>query len=216
MCIIVIKPKNKKIPDKILLNRCFKNNQDGIGYMYVNNKEVVIRKGFMSFDDFYNNLLSDYKKNNLNKNNLVIHFRKATSGKSKLGCTHPFPITDDYNELHLTNTKTDIGICHNGKITYLNNKFGKYSDTQLYIAEVIKPLIKLDKNAFKYKEIQNSILITTKSKWAILDNKDNLFTIGDFINDNGYMYSNEKYKTSNIGNLLNSIKKIIKSHNING
>ena len=71
MCIIVIKPKNKKIPDKILLNRCFKNNQDGIGYMYVNNKEVVIRKGFMSFDDFYNNLLSDYKKNNLNKKDNV-------------------------------------------------------------------------------------------------------------------------------------------------
>lgn len=196
MCIIAIKPKNKKLQDKRVLKTCFNNNQDGGGYMFVNNnREVIIRKGYMKFDEFYKKLTEDFKKYNLHDKNLIMHFRIGTSGQSAEGCTHPFPITDDYKQLQSTETKTNVGICHNGIISAMNDRTALYSDTQLYIAHVITPLLRLHKNAYKYQDIQNSILITTKSKWSILDNNDEIFTIGDFITEDGYIYSNGTYRT---------------------
>ena len=99
MCIIVIKPKDKEIQDKSTLERCFTINRDGAGYMYVDKeKNVMIKKGFMKFDDFYKSMIKDYKENNLKNQNLIMHFRIGTSGRNKLGCTHPFPITDKMDE----------------------------------------------------------------------------------------------------------------------
>lgn len=195
MCIITIKPRGKKLQDKKVLENCFDNNRDGAGYMFVNdNNEVVIRKGYMDFKKFYDNLINDYNKYGLDNKNLVMHFRIGTSGRSKLGCTHPFPITDDYKQLELTETKTNIGICHNGIISAMNDRKGLHSDTQLYIAHVITPMIRLHKNAYKYEDIHKSILMTTQSKWSMLDTDDNVYTIGDFINDGGYLYSNGTYR----------------------
>lgn len=195
MCVIAIKPKNKDIQSKQILQQCFNINRDGAGYMFVNkNKEVVIKKGFMLFDDFYKSLMNDYKTNNLKEQNLVMHFRIGTSGKSRLGCTHPFPITDKFNELEMTRIKTNIGICHNGIISGFNDRLAQYSDTELYIAHVMTPLIRLNLQSYKFKDVQTLIHKTTTSKWAILDKNDEVYVIGDFIEDDGYMYSNGTYK----------------------
>jgi len=195
MCIIVVKPKNKEIQDKKILERCFAINRDGAGYMYVNKeKKVVIKKGFMTFEDFYKSVMKDYEENNLEKQNLIMHFRIGTSGKNKLGCTHPFPITDNMNDLELTSCKTNIGICHNGIIQGFNSYANQYSDTELYIATVITPIIRLNLQAYKFKDVQELILKTTNSKWAILDKNDKYYLIGQFIEDNGYFYSNESFR----------------------
>ncbi len=195
MCIIAVKPKNKKIQDKKILERCFTINRDGAGYMYVNKeKKVVIKKGFMTFNAFYKALMKDYKDNNLEKQNLIMHFRIGTSGKNKLGCTHPFPITDNMNDLELTECKTNIGICHNGIVQGFNSYTNQYSDTQLYIATVITPIIRLNLQAYKFRDIQELILKTTNSKWAILNKFDEYYLIGDFIEDDGYFYSNESFR----------------------
>lgn len=194
MCIIAIKPKNKDLQDKEILRTCFMRNTDGAGYMFVNKDHVEIKKGFMTFDEFYNSLITDYKENNLKNQNLVMHFRIGTSGKSKLGCTHPFAITNNYDVLNETRVQANIGVCHNGIISNYNDRNGKYSDTQIYIAKVLTPLIKLNINSYKFKDIQEIIKDTTNSKWAILDKFDDVYTIGDFVEDNGYLYSNSTYK----------------------
>jgi predicted glutamine amidotransferase len=195
MCIIVVKPRNKEIQDKKTLERCFTINRDGAGYMYVDEeKKVVIKKGFMKFDDFHKSVMKDYKENNLKNQNLIMHFRIGTSGRNKLGCTHPFPITDKMDDLELTKCKTNIGICHNGIVSGFNSYANQYSDTELYIATVITPLIRLNLQSYKFKDVQELILKTTNSKWAVLDRNDNYYLIGNFIEDNGYYYSNETYK----------------------
>lgn len=194
MCIIVIKPKHKAIQSKELLQECFTSNRDGAGYMYVNkHKEVVIKKGFMTFEDFYTNVIMDYDEYNLEEQNLVMHFRIGTSGKNALGCTHPFPITDKYDDMELIDNKTNIGICHNGIISQFNDRYGKYSDTEIYIATVMTPLIRLNLQAYKFKDVQELILKTTTSKWAVLDKNDMVYTVGNFISDDGYFYSNTSY-----------------------
>ena len=195
MCIIAIKPKNKDIQEKKILERCFTMNKDGAGYMYVNNdKQVIIKKGFMRFEDFYKTMMKDYKENKLKDKTLIMHFRIGTSGKNKLGCTHPFPITDKFDELELTRHSTNIGICHNGIVQGFNSYANQYSDTELYIATVITPLIRLNLQSYKFNDVQALILKTTNSKWVILDKNDEYYTIGQFIEDNGYYYSNETYK----------------------
>lgn len=195
MCIIAIKTKGKDLQNKDTLQTCFNRNRDGAGYMFVNDKnEVVIKKGYMTFDNYYKDLMKDYNKYGLKDKNLVMHFRIGTSGQSKLGCTHPFAITNDYNVLNTTHLKTNIGVCHNGIISNYNDRLGKYSDTQIYIAKVLTPLIRLNINAYKFKDIQEIIKDTTKSKWAFLDKFDEVYTVGDFVEDNGYLYSNSTYK----------------------
>lgn len=195
MCIIAIKPKNKDLQNKDTLQTCFNRNHDGAGYMFVNDKnEVVIKKGYMTFDNYYKDLMKDYDKYGLKDKNLVMHFRIGTSGQSKLGCTHPFAITNDYNVLNTTHLKTNIGVCHNGIISKYNDRLGKYSDTQIYIAKVLTPLIRLNINAYKFKDIQEIIKDTTNSKWAFLDKFDEVYTVGDFVEDGGYLYSNSTYK----------------------
>lgn len=194
MCIIAIKPKNKEIQSKEILKTCFQRNYDGAGYMFVNNNEVIIKKGYMDFDKYYVDLMNDYKKYNLKNKNLVMHFRIGTSGQSKLGCTHPFPLTNNFEQLELTRNKTNIGVCHNGIVSMFNSRLAKYSDTELYIANVLTPIVKLNLNAYKFKDIQNLIKETTTSKWVFLDKFDEVYRVGDFVEDNGYIYSNTTYK----------------------
>lgn len=194
MCVIAIKPTGLKLQEKEVLQRCFTANKDGAGYMFVKNNEVIIKKGFMTFELFYKSLLRDYRNNKLQKQNLVMHFRIGTSGQSKTGCTHPFPITDNMKQLEQLRFKTNIGICHNGIVSGFNSYVARFSDTQLYISTVLTPIIRLNLQAYKFKDVQNLILKTTTSKWTILDKNDECYTIGNFVEDKGYMYSNETFK----------------------
>lgn len=195
MCIIAIKPQSIKLQNKEVLERCFTLNRDGAGYMFVDDtRQVVFKKGFMKFNEFYKQLIEDYNKYDLKSKNLVMHFRIGTSGENEEGCTHPFPVTDDYDEMEKTKGKTNIGVCHNGIVSMFNNRTAKYSDTQIYIETVITPLIRLNLNSYKFKDVQNMIQKTTNSKWTILDRNDDIFMIGDFIEDGGYYYSNGTYK----------------------
>ena len=56
MCIIVSKEKGVKLPTKKILENCFNRNSDGAGFMYVKNNQVMIDKGYMTFEDFYKRL----------------------------------------------------------------------------------------------------------------------------------------------------------------
>lgn len=194
MCIIAIKPKNKEIQNKETLQTCFTRNRDGAGYMFVHNDEVVIKKGYMDFETYYKDLMNDYNKYNLKNKNVVMHFRIGTSGQSKTGCTHPFAISTNYEELEKTRNKTNIGVCHNGIVSMFNSRLAQYSDTEIYIATVLAPIIKLQINAYTFEDIRNMIKATTSSKWAFLDKFDKVYTVGDFEEDNGYLYSNSTYK----------------------
>ena len=53
MCIIVAKEKGQKLPSKDILKTCFNNNDDGAGFMYVQDGKVIIDKGYMDFKSFY-------------------------------------------------------------------------------------------------------------------------------------------------------------------
>lgn len=195
MCIIVSKAKGVDLPTKATLKTCFERNHDGAGIMYVDNKSVVIEKGFMTFNALYKRIqeLKFKYGNNLKDKALVIHFRIGTSGQNDKKTTHPFPITNNIDQLRATKTRTNLGMVHNGVIhDYV--KGGNLSDTQHFIKDFVSVLYELDKSFYLNKHAQKLLNDTCKSKLCFLDKYENLTYIGNFIEDKGIMYSNATYK----------------------
>lgn len=198
MCIIIAKNKASRLPSEEELRECFKNNSDGAGFMYTLNSNVIIDKGYMSIDKFlkrYNYLIRRF--NNFNNKSLVIHFRIGTAGSNTPQNTHPYPITNDVTKLHKKYIKSKLGIAHNGIISNYNPSIGDnrdINDTQNFISTFLYNLYSNYKTFYNNADMIDAIEYLTHSKFAILDNKDNLKTIGDFVEDNGLLFSNSTYK----------------------
>ena len=193
MCIIIAKRKNGRIPTESELHYAFNYNNDGAGFMYVDNNKVIIDKGYMKYKDFiarYNQLLEKY--NNFTNKSLVIHCRIGTSGTNSKGNTHPYPITSNSKELKKTHFKSDIGIAHNGIIRDYELT-GNFNDTQAFIIKYLYPIYSHYKDFYKNKYITSGIADITNSKFVILDTKDNIYKIGNFIEDKGLYFSNDSY-----------------------
>ena len=185
MCIIAIKPRGQKLWDDATIRTMFQNNPHGAGYMFCDGRDVVIQKGFMDADS----LLKSLHQRDFTKTNLVLHFRIKTSGKKDAYNCHPFPIYDK-NKL---STRTDIALAHNGVLRQFEPSYdSKINDTQVFIRNVLRPL----KRGFQSNDNVTYLIgrIIGTNKFAFLDNKNNVTLIGDFITDNGYIYSNESYK----------------------
>ena len=195
MCIIIAKDKIGRPPKEEELKNAFEYNDDGAGFMYVDNGKVVIDKGYMTFESFmkhYKTLLKKY--NDFKNKSLVIHCRIGTSGRNTKGNTHPYPITNKVKNLkkvHLS--REDIGIAHNGIIKGYGTATG-LNDTQEYISKYLFPLYSHYKDFYKNKDMLYQIEMATGSKFAILDSDDNIYYVGEFIDDNGLNFSNNTYE----------------------
>lgn len=198
MCIIVSKEKNKLIPTKEILKNCFDNNPDGAGFMYVYDKKVNIEKGFMNFESLYNRIIELDKQINLKKRSLIIHFRIGTSGKNDKATCHPFPISNNANELRAEKITCNLAMVHNGIISNFVYGDGVLSDTQNYIKDFVYNLYKINKR-FLYSKYTKNILDTScnHTKLAFLTSDDIIHYYGNFEKDeNGIKYSNGTYKYS--------------------
>ena len=196
MCIIIAKMKHKRLPTESELKNSFTNNDDGAGLMYVDNGEVCIEKGFMTYNAFkkrYDELCKEY--NNFEGKSLVLHFRIGTSSGNTPKNTHPYPISYKESDLHKTQLTTDLGVVHNGIIHDYNPK-GKNpttNDTQQFIMRYLYPLYDNFKDFYKCKAIMNGIADITNSKLTFLDTDDKLYFVGDFIEKDGLLFSNDTY-----------------------
>ncbi len=185
MCIIAIKPKGKPMFSDERIRVMFANNPDGSGFMYCRNQKVVIEKGYMDVES----LLRRLHRTDLTDRTVVLHFRIGTSGHNdELNC-HPYPLFKA-NELAC---ECDLAMAHNGILyDYTPPKKSGINDTQFFIKCVLNGL---SKNFYKNKDVLALIeeLIGT-NKFTFLDKDENLTLIGDYIEDDGYIYSNSSYK----------------------
>lgn len=195
MCIIIAKEKNGRLPKEEELKRSFEYNSDGAGFMYVDNGEVVVDKGYMTWNGFighYNKLLKKF--NNFKNKSLVIHCRIGTSGKNTPGNTHPYPISDNTKVLRKKYYKTDIAMAHNGIIKNYGTPTG-LNDTQEFIAKYIYPVHKNYSNFYENPYFMQGLEDITGSKLVFLTKEDKLFFVGEFVQDNGLLFSNTTYKS---------------------
>ena len=194
MCILILNKKGYRLPKKEILKTCYKNNDDGCGYAFSTGKEIIIKKGFFSFDTFYQSLKEDNKKYNLFNKNVLLHFRIATSGGIQENKTHPFILTNKSKVINRYKKEiktTDPVIGHNGIFSdyvFKNN----LSDTQNFILNFLYPIYKSNlKDNIKNHLIKQEI---DTSKLIILEKDGSVKTYGDFILSDGTLYSNSSYK----------------------
>lgn len=198
MCIIVAKNKGVELPTKKTLRQCFERNKDGAGIMYVKDNKVIIEKGLMTFQEFYQKLRSIKREfgGDLTNKAIVMHFRIGTHGENDKETTHPFPISSNFNDLRATYFETDIGMVHNGIISAYNYD-SVLSDTQTFIRDYVSVFKDLKKNFYKNSKVMEIIADkanTMSNKLCFLDNKENIYWYGNKFIDNGVIYSNETYK----------------------
>jgi len=190
MCIIIAKPTNVALPKDEWIINSESNNGDGIGIglKKAGGRRVFIKKDFKDGQE----TIAWIKANVKPEDELIVHFRWATSGKKDAGNRHPFPITLNKPLLRKTEVSCKRLVAHNGVLTqYSGHK--KYSDTQKFTIDMLaRPAIR--ENLFD-KGIQ--VLIKeyiSGDKLAILDYEKGMLLIGDFEKDEGCYFSNDGYK----------------------
>lgn len=194
MCIIVSKAKGVAMPSKETLRNCFNRNSDGAGLMYVNNGKVVIKKGFMNFNDFYEYVDKLSRTYDLTKKAVVMHFRISTGGNVDAGNCHPYPITSDEKRLRATMVNTTLGMAHNGIISDYSRKDKILNDTQCFVRDCVSVLYEYDDEFYYNDRVMNMLKDVAGSKLCFLDVNENIHYVGDFIEDGGVLYSNSTYK----------------------
>lgn len=177
MCIAIYKPSNKTI-SKDILKRCYDSNPDGAGFMYAQDKELKIQKGFFEFDKFYD----AYKAHQAKK--CVIHFRIKTHGKIDETNCHPFLINPT------------LGFVHNGIISGFGNN--THSDTIQFNESVLQKLVSKWGNLALFQDPMVDLIEGRigYSKLVMLDRHGNhkIFNEDKGQWDGGVWYSNTSYK----------------------
>lgn len=198
MCVVICKQKEQAKPSKDFLQKAWEHNPDGAGYMYVENDRVIIRKGFMTFDKFWE-MASQLPEDSA----IVYHFRIATHGSRDYRGTHPFPITSDENLLQHPWIRADIGIAHNGIISLCSHypeeqNPNNLSDTQLYIRDYLSKIQRACRNWYDDKTWSDLVDRSLSSKMAVLLPDHRIITYGLFSEVDGYKCSNTFFMPTQI------------------
>ena len=195
MCIIVSKKKGVELPTKEILRNCFNYNSDGAGIMFNDGKQVFIEKGFMDFNSFYSRLMEIDKEVNLVNSDLALHFRISTNGNIDQGNCHPYPISNQTDQLRTLSITTDIGMVHNGIIKkHIPEAKSILNDTQTFIKNFVYGMYKANNNFLALETNIKALGDEAGSKLCFID-KDNMYTIGAFIEEaDGVLYSNTSYQ----------------------
>jgi predicted glutamine amidotransferase len=187
MCVIVIKPRGKKLLPKSILKKCWEANSHGAGYA-INHKGdqvTTVQKGFMDFDAFYKAL---QEENVCKRDLLLLHFRISTHGYKSPEHTHPFPISTKKEDLELLAYETNMVCAHNG-IFHLKDQPNDISDTMYYIQGWLSTwdLARLNSEKTDLKDVIDSNV--SYSKVALIVN-GTMHMLGNWTKHQGCYYSN--------------------------
>ena len=177
MCIAIMKSANKKI-SKSTLRRCYDANPDGAGFMYAEDKKLVVKKGYFTFKEFY----KEYKPHG--DKQALIHFRIKTHGPIDKDNCHPFLVNNS------------LGFIHNGIISgYGNNK---KSDTIEFNEAILQKIVAKHGNNSLFDDPMVELIenVIGYSKLVFLDRHGNYKIMNENKGswDNGIWYSNSSYK----------------------
>ena len=86
-----------------------------------------------------------------------------------------------------------VGVAHNGVIRLTsdpNNE--RYSDTAIFITDYLSQII-LRRADLRDQRVLDSIFQIAQSKFAIMDGRGYIATVGKFIDEHGLLFSNASY-----------------------
>lgn len=190
MCIIVAKPLGSKLPTIETFNNCAESNRDGIGFAYnLPGENPIILKGIKNVKKLFN----CFKALKINENhNLLVHFRLATHGKVDQGNCHPFPLTNDYEEMRMLHCECTCAIAHNGIFSDIP-RHEKFSDTAKFIGGILAtPGVIENLNTNGIKELLRGYC-GFNNRLAFLK-PEGITLVGNYEEEDGVSYSNRQFK----------------------
>ena len=191
MCIICVSKSGIRQPNDATLLAMFQSNPHGAGYMYARGGKVIIHKGFMNPKEYIGAI---YDERFTAEDSVVYHFRISTQAGINPEMTHPFPLSNQPARMRALDLACRCGIAHNGIIRMTTDPTNeRYSDTAIFITDYLAHMI------HKAADLRNQALLDriyymARSKFAIMDGGGYVATIGEFIDDNGLLFSNDSYK----------------------
>ena len=204
MCLVVIKPRGSPMPKDKLLKRWFQDYPDGFGLAFQNADHVTILKGAVAQRQMFGIIrtmskLLSARAVSAKDIDIIMHFRQATDGSISPKNCHPFPVTNELPKLEALTVDTPCALAHNGIIfDYSTYSYGTWAspagdktDTQMFIEEYLAYM----GPALFNPAVQSMIAKHTSSKFALLT-PDRYYTIGDFIQAKGYLFSNGGFRAS--------------------
>ena len=178
MCVIIYMPKGKNITKKELQD-AWNRNDDGASITYLKNNEIHVKKGYMNFNEFYNDCKKLIFDDTLER---ILHFRLTSTGATKLEQTHPYPISQNIRDLNnLDYTTTTPVAMMNGTIFSIEPEEG-LNDTMTYIKYYL----------YQYKDEISSLMNILNEgwpRWAVITS-EKVFLTDNFLEENGIYYSN--------------------------
>lgn len=204
MCVILLAPKGTDKKSEFLYNAIRTGaitNTDGIGIMYKEGDAIYVDKGYKDAEETIEAL------NNLSLSNefgeLAIHLRIGNKGHVNSQMCHPFICSTDDDETMLLHTNTNKPtLMHNGTFIGLDLPTGK-SDTFVFANKIMSDTNVQNlfhSNTELFKDIVKSTLGLSRLLVFYPDERDHV-KIGNWIEDNGYYFSNETYKNSRLRNV---------------
>jgi len=191
MCVICVSPSGVKQPAESVLRTMFNRNPDGAGYMVARDGKVYIHKGFMDFESFREAVRLEHFTA---ADSVVYHFRISTQAGINPEMTHPFPLTNQPRWTRELDVTCRCGIAHNGIIQLTTDPTNtQYSDTAIFITGYLANMIRKPAD-LRNQKLLDRVYTLARSKFAIMDASGYIVTIGEFIDDNGLLYSNGSYK----------------------
>lgn len=141
MCLIISRRAGVKPLDKSVYEEGFRANPDGAGMSYVEGGQLVVEKGWMAFDKFYEDLLK------LGDREVLIHFRNASADMViDVANCHPFEAFSGggfvIGEGEAARPRYEFAIVHNGKLEWRHTK--TKSDTHCFVDDLLAPHFERD------------------------------------------------------------------------
>ena len=190
MCIICVSKSGVRQPTVTELNTMFRNNPDGAGYMVARHGMVSISKGYMDFGEFLNAVRREHFTK---RDSVVYHFRISTQAGVNPEMTHPFPLSNRLERMEKLDTTCRIGVAHNGVIRLTADPDNRrYSDTALFITQYLRVLIQRRED-LRDRRVLDTVWNLAQSKFAIMDGGGYVATVGEFLNQDGLLFSNASY-----------------------
>lgn len=193
MCVIVAIEAGKNV-SRGTLSKCFAVNSDGAGLAWFDGTETRVRKGLMTFREFY----KEYQRviKTFPESSVLCHFRISTHGARDATMTHPFPCRTDLvdDDMTLLDYSSDIVIAHNG-IIYNTGRHKVLSDTALYIRDTLSSLQRIAPKWYTSAALRFMVREHIESKMCVFTNNQFYF-IGKFENKEGVYFSNLNHERS--------------------
>ena len=190
MCIICVSKSGVRQPTVTELNTMFRNNPDGAGYMVARHGMVSISKGYMDFGEFLNAVRREHFTE---RDSVVYHFRISTQAGVNPEMTHPFPLSNRLERMEKLDTTCRIGVAHNGVIRLTADPDNRrYSDTALFITQYLRVLIQRRED-LRDRRVLDTVWNLAQSKFDIMDGGGYVATVGEFLNQDGLLFSNASY-----------------------